>query len=85
MKKKWSWYTVDPWDIVTDPLDCESPEKDLLMVLWHDPNDLCILCLDLWDLCVSSDAEKSKIAHTHTIFLLKKIMVGSIKIKKAKL
>lgn len=75
---------MDPWGIVTDPLDCESPEKDLLMVLWDDPNDLCILCLDLWDLCVSSDAEKSKIAHN---FLYKKNIInngGSIKIKEHK-
>ncbi|BAT77787.1 hypothetical protein VIGAN_02038400, partial [Vigna angularis var. angularis] len=27
------------------------------------PNVLCILCLDLWDFCVSSDAEKSKKDH----------------------
>jgi hypothetical protein len=51
-------YTVHALGIEMDPLDCESTEKDLLMLLWDDPNDLCILFLDLLDFWVSSDAEE---------------------------
>lgn len=54
--------TEDPRGVETDPLDCESQERDLLIVLWDDPDDLCILCLDLWDFWVSSDAEKPETA-----------------------
>lgn len=51
---------VPPRGVETEPLDCESHERDLLIVLWDDPVDLCVLCLDLWDFWVSSDAEKDK-------------------------
>lgn len=49
---------MDPRGVVTDPFDCESQERDLLIVLWDEPEDLCVRCLDLWDFCVSSDAGK---------------------------
>lgn len=48
---------MGPRGVEIDPFDCESQERDLHIVLWDDPDDLCTLCLDLWDFWVSSDAE----------------------------
>lgn len=58
---------MDPWEAETEPFDCESHEMDRLMVLCDDPLDLCVLCLDLWDFWVSSDAETSWIEETRSI------------------
>lgn len=52
--------TMDPRGVEIDPLDCDSYENDRLIVLRDDPDDLCVLCLGLWDFRVSSDAGKSK-------------------------
>lgn len=64
------FHTVDPLGVEIDPLDCESQERDLLMVLCDDPEDLCVRCLDLWDFWVSSEAAKSAQAQAQLKSLL---------------
>lgn len=60
MQEYKGWYTEDPRGVETELFDCESHERDLLIVLWDDPDDLCVLSLDLWDFWVSSDAGKKR-------------------------
>jgi len=43
--------------------DCESDDRDLLIVLWDDRDDLCPLSFDLWGFSVSSDAGKETTYH----------------------